>query len=145
MTDKVKIVMIGINFACLFQNLQNPSQVTPFSVLPVIVTSTSWVFIDKNSKILTTVLLIGSTIIGIMCFLIGINMKINSETLVMEMIDSGKPVLVNFNFDYKWFAYSSFFYYFVLTIADIIVSQRIKNNPKDIYIDKEIKESLRSS
>lgn len=76
----VKMIMAGVNIGCLLITLLLPNSSTPFSLLPILVMSVSWVFAANSSDArfgfnraviqflaFTIVLAVGCCIIGATC------------------------------------------------------------------------------
>ena len=79
LSRKAKIVISGINIVCIVVMLLLPNSATPFAVLPVIITATSWIFSDKRKSSHVYVLLISATCIASISLLIGLTSEMISE------------------------------------------------------------------
>lgn len=85
---KVKIVMAGINIVCLIVTLLYPNSATPFAVVPVIVTTTSWTLFDKRGSSKFTHFLVVATFVASICLLIGLTSSVHDVNSVNGISES---------------------------------------------------------
>lgn len=158
MKTYIKIVMAGVNVVCLLITLLYPNSATPISLLPVIVTTTSWVFLSQKTTLSKIVdkrrreYLIFSTVLAVICVVIGITCRINQSSCGAEYSISfalETALIGGFSFDYVWFAGSAFLAILFLLVAEVVASHRsqlrrdAENNPKSMH--ELVNETINSS
>lgn len=163
----IKIVMAGINMCCLIISLCYPNSATPISVLPLIVTTASWAVLSQGNDLSIHEnkqkmgILIFSTVIAMMCIVIGLTCNINSNT---ELSDTGlseqtklNDYVVSFRedvallgekyFKYIYFALFAFISVSILILSEVVASYRSilhrsgENNNINFLISSKIKRS----
>lgn len=124
-----KLVLSGINIACLIITLLYPNSGTPFSIIPIIVTASSWIFMTNRSDELTqkkTGLLVFATFLGAFCMTIGLTATIEplegySSNYIVYIRDS-VAILGGISFSY-WTMAVIFTSVIVLMVADVAATK----------------------
>lgn len=133
MKTNVKIVMAGVNVACLLITLLYPNSATPVSLLPVIVTATSWVFLsrDANSSDKTAKrqreYLVFSTVLGVISIVMGVTSRIQQVkcgTGYIVRFIKETALIGDFSFDYAWFAVTIFIAILFMIVSEVIAAHR---------------------
>ena len=96
MSTNVKIVMAGINIACLIVTLLVPSSITPLILLTTIVSIVSWVFTTKpdspRTQVVVYLYVAYATLLAIICIVFGV-------TASVEVANAATPNEYVFLFD----------------------------------------------
>ena len=77
--------MAGVNLVCLTITLLYPNPATPFSLLPILVGVTTWIFLDKRvltklEQIAILAYLVVVTIFGALCVTLGVTARIQNAS-----------------------------------------------------------------
>ena len=86
MSTQVKIVMAGINIACLIVTLLVPSSITPLILLTTIVSVVSWVFTSKptspRTQVVVYLYVAYATLLAIICIVFGVTSSVEVNNSV---------------------------------------------------------------
>lgn len=149
MKTNVKIVMAGVNIACLLITLLYPNSATPVSLLPVIVTVTSWVFLSREDGLSNKAAkrqreyLVFSTVLAVICVVMGVTSRIQQAkcgTGYVVCFIKETALIGDFSFDYAWFAGTVFFAILFLIVSEVIAAKRGRFQQPNEKGDKSMNE-----
>lgn len=143
LSRKVKIVMTGINTVCLIVTLLYPNDVTPFAVLPVIVTATSWIFVDRRDSPHMYLVLISATCIASTSLVVGLTSEMITEPLYSIKFSDGVAFIGGNVLNYGVFAFVIIVYYLLTTVMDIFCTGKV--SLEEFYINSLTKSKTKSN
>lgn len=149
MKTKAKIVMMGINFVCILMSLLFPSDITPFAILPVFITSASWTFLDNNKIKNSTLFLVAATIIGVVFLLLGFTSNIVQDDINTSRysicIKDGIAFIGGECISYKLLFFLAVIGFIFLTVPEIYFSSkpRVMNDDYPIPINHRLEDEFK--
>lgn len=155
----VKIILAAVNAVCLAITLFYPNSATPFSLLPVIVTLASWVFVSNQNKPHSVIYLekdfrkeylICAVVIASMCIILGSTGIISGENgKYIFTFRSEVAFLADLEFDYLLFAATAFISIMILIISEVISTSSLDNaasrEAADLPMDYIVRAAIHSN
>lgn len=117
MSFKVKLVIAGINIGLLAATLLIPTNSTPISLIPIVVSLCGWIFTSKKDSIWAYIILSLAILVGVFCSLVGMFAK---EITATGIIFKEGLTLSNQHWKYEWFAWPVFFFVTLFIVAELI-------------------------
>ena len=151
----IKIIMMGINIVCLLITLAYPNSATPFSLIPIIITTATWVFASiqsgKKAKSTYVIFIVLAMFVSAFCVILGLT----TEILPTEGISNRYRVIFHNSVAMcggMEFPYTYFFIFALLSIIGLIIGEFVgtkkSNKPIgstfDQIVIKAVKDEWRS-
>lgn len=137
MKTYIKIVMAGINIICLSVTLLYPNSVTSISLLPVIITVSSWVFLSNGEHLSASTkkrrreYLVFSTVFAVLCTVMGVTGRIQQAVTGSDSISGYSirftdetAIIGGLSLDYFWFGLIAFISITFLVISEVIATHK---------------------
>lgn len=145
----IKILVGAINFACLLVGLAFPNSATPMTILPPLVTSSSWIFTSaresKRINIPQLLLLVMSCIVGIGCFFLGATSQTvyTDNNMYLMKFHSNVAIVGGCTIPYDVLVSMVLTVFLALTFAEVVMSfsykkKSTKNNTFDIGAEEKL-------
>lgn len=141
MSSKLKLVLFGINIACLLVTLLYPNAVTPYSLIPIVVASSTWIFTSNSDQQTKRFPLVVSIAYMVICILVGttstIGIQPGQDTYVIK-VNPTVAFFANIEYSYWSFFLVSIFSIGILGVCEIISSyefDKAKINEKKSFAD----------
>ena len=144
----LKIIVSIINVACMVITLFSPCSTTAFSVIPIIITSSFWLFDVENTLVRDMLIFVGTTVAGF-CIFIGETCRIPSfcDTNGTKISNCGETIIAfkretiylgNGNYDFEYY------YFMIIIIATVILISLSDIVSEYLYLKKKDRSTNRN-
>ena len=127
MSSKLKLVLFGINIACLLVSLLYPNAATPYSLIPIVVVSSTWIFTSDSEQTTKRFPLAVSIAYIVICILVGTTSTIctipDQNTYIIK-VNPSVAFFANAEYSYLSFFLISVFSIVFLGVCEIISSYK---------------------
>lgn len=147
MSSKVKIVLAGINAACLLVTLLFPSTATPLLLLTTIAPVVSWAFTTQeqpatSKERLVLYIVVWASVLAAICIAVGVLTFVeqpdvqNNPGYYVFTFHASVAGVGNTSFNYFGFAIPMFFAIFFLMLCEVVASFDV--NRADAFIPQPL-------